>query len=381
MAIPDIPSIQTIKTRIESDIQSKINQTIPNFPVSFVKVLSFAVAGPVFLLYVSLIWVYKQIFPSTSDYENLLKHGDLVDVPFDEATFAEITGNLDGTGASVPVDVVYRGTNQITYRVTAETPIVNGLAVNVPMKALSSGTAGNIADGEALVLQGSAPGLDGSGVVSGTTSSGSNKQSRDSYKNDVETRYKTKFIYGSPAGYAISGLEAPNFIWVGPYADPELPGNTIIYGRVDLSLATDGVPTQDQLNELEQFCRFDPETGLEVRRPINDTIDAIAIANREFDITINIIGAIQSVKDSIEVAVADYLQTLEPYIEGVSLGIKNALTNTDVTIVADDIATSNGAKVTSVTIVDVLNLSIESNYILFGGEFAISRNISFADVT
>lgn len=380
MATPEIPSIQTIKNRIQSDIESKINQDIPALPLSFVKLLSFAMAGPIFLLYVALIWVYKQIFPQDADYENLIKHGELVDVPFGEATFAELTADIFGTGSTVPVGTIYRGSNQVAYKVTVATPIVSGVATDTQIKSLESGTAGNLANGEELVLQGTVAGLDGNGTVTGTTTSGANQQSRDSYRNDVESRYKTKFIYGSPAGYAISGGEAPSFIWVGPYADPDIEGNTIIYGRVDLSLATDGVPTQDQLNELETFCRFDPDTGLEVRRPINDVIDPRPIFNREFDITISISSGTAEIKADIESAVFDHLQSLEPYIDGVSLSRNDTLTSTDVAVVSDDIAVASGAKVTLVNVLDVLTSSIEQQYVLFGGEFAILRNIIFVDV-
>ena len=70
MPLPDIPSIEVIKNRIVSDVAGKINQTVPELPLTFVKVLASAIAAFVFLLYQSILWVYKQIFPESADFFN-----------------------------------------------------------------------------------------------------------------------------------------------------------------------------------------------------------------------------------------------------------------------------------------------------------------------
>ena len=378
MAIPQIPSIETIKTRIQSDIETSINQTIPALPLSFVKVLSSALAGPVFLLYQAINWVYKQIFPESSDYDNLIKHGAILGIEPVEAVQAIILCDIEGTGAQVDAGTLYIGSNNITYQVTTTTAIVAGTASDVPLLALTSGDIGNLANGEELDIVQTDLNLSDIATVVDTDTSGADEESREEFAERVALAYRTRNIAGTPGGYALYGLETPNFIWVGPYASQTLPGTVEAYGRVDNQ--TDGVPTSAQLTELENYLTYDPDTGEAIRKPIGDILDVQACSNREFDIEVFINNGSAELNAEIQTAIEDYMTTLEPYIQGVSIQRKNVLTNANVTVVADSIADNNGATVTQVVLTDTVTSLPETNYTLYGGEFVKAGNFTFTAV-
>ncbi len=381
MSIPAIPSITEIKNRIISDIEIKVNQTVPILPLAFTKVLASAIAGFIYLNYQATLWVYKQIFPASSDYFNLVLLGAIVDIEPTEAVQAVLLCDIPGTGAQVNAGTLFVGTNNITYQVTTNTPIVTGMALNVPclaLTSLTSGEIGNLGAGEILDIVNTDLNLTGTAEVASTQTTGADEESRESFSARVGLRYRTRFIAGTPGGYALYGLETPHFIWVGPYADSVLPGVVNVYGRVDNQ--TDGIPTTAQLATLKSYLSFDPDTGLETRRPISDTLNTLPITSKEFDLAIYVHDSNSELNAQIEDAVNDYIATLEPYIIGVSGTRKDVLTNTDIAGVGDAIAGLEGAKVTQVILTDVLTSSAETNYTFYGGETGKFRNITFVVV-
>jgi len=379
MAIPQIPTIEEIKLRIETDITDKINQGVPVLPISFVKVLASAMSGMIFLLYQAILWVYKQIFPQSAEYANLRLLGIIVGITPIPAVSAIILCTVPGTtGSWVYSGVTFIGSNNITYRVTTSTEIIDGEATDVPMLALTSGEDGNLDNGEVLDIVQTNLSLTGTATVTGTQTTGADEESQSSLSARITIRYRTRYITGSVAAYVLNGLECANFIWIGPYADVDLPGTINVYGRVDNT--SDGIPTTDQLTDLYDCLVYDPTTGKRTRKPVCDIVNCLPISNREFDIEIFINDGNSTINSLIETALNDFIFALEPYIEGVSVSRKNVLTNTDAAKTADSIATQYDAKVTQVVVTDVLTGFAETNYTLYGGEFATWRNITFTAV-
>lgn len=376
MAITDIPSIKDLKTRIVSDVESQINQDIPTTLLSFVRVFASAFAVLFYLLYQTTAWVYKQIFTQSQSIDSLRLEGESLGVIYQLSTSAIVSATVTGSGGTVSSGTTFVGPNQITYRVESTTAIPGP----VDMTALTSGTIGNLSVGDELSLASSSPGVDSLAVVLGMTSTADDDEEIEDYRNRVAIRKRTKFIYGSPAGYTLSGLETPGFIWIGPFADPGLPGNVNIYGRVEFDLLTDGVPTSPQLDELENFLRFDNGTGQEIRRPISDILIVLPVSNTEFDVTITVQNVNTALKNEIEEAVGDKIKSYEPFIDGVTQSRNDTLTVTDIAIVGDTIANPQGGKVVSVALFDVSGDVFFNAYTFFGGVFGKLRNTTFIDI-
>lgn len=379
MAIPEIPSISDIKDRIISDIEGEINQTTPALPKSLNRIIASALAGLFFLCYQAIMWVYRQIFPQTSDYPFLILHGAIVGLNPISAIAAVIVCDVPGTtGGYVYQGYTFVGSNGIIYKVNATVEIIAGVAEDVSMTALTAGDVGNLADGEELSITSTTANIDGIATVTSTTIYGYDKESDESYRTRVIARYKKRLQGGSPADYNLWGLECPNFIWVGPYADPALPGVIVVYGKVDNQ--TDGIPTSNQLTSLLNYLKFDPETGKAYRRPIGDILTTAPITIQKFDIEVSIKDGTPEIKADIENSIIEYVSSLEPYIEGVSDIRKDTLTNSNVSNVASDISEIEGSTIISVSIYVTLTGDEENRYTFYGSEFGKVNSVTFIDV-
>jgi len=378
MPLPIIPSIKEISERIVSDIDSKINQNTPSFMIAFNKVIARANAAFHYLQYMAILWVLKQLSPLSCDEDILPLHGALTGIERGKAVKAVILCTVPGSGPQVDQGVLFQGQNKIVYSVTTTTSITGGEALNVPMQALESGNITNLANGEVLNIVQTTAGLNGTATVTDTQTSGADQQAKDVYAANVDLGYRTRYVTGSPAGYAENGLKTPNFIWIGVYSDPVLPTTVIVYGKV--SNQPGGIPTASQLDELKEYLRFDPATGKEYNRVTGDILDTRAITNREFDIEVFINKGTPDIETLAENALNSYIDTLAPFIIGISSVRNDTLTGTEAASAANFAVRNEGAYITKVVVTDVAAGSVIDSYTFFGGEFAVFRNITFTDV-
>jgi len=378
MSIPQLPTANEIKSRIISDLESKLNQTTPLLPKAFNRVLAGAIAGVILLLYQAILWVYRQIFPDTADLTSLTLLGSLVGVNLLPAEFAVLTASVPGTESyTVSEGVLFRGANNTVYKVTTAGVVTSGIA-NVTLTAQESGESGNLADGSVLSIVSTDASLLGTATITGTTTSGDDAEDIDSYRIRVSSAYKKRKTGGSPVDYEAWALETPNVNWASPVDSPTLPGDIIVFIKVDNQ--PDGIPTSGQLAEVLTYLKVDPDTGLRDRHPIGPDPIPTAITRREFDLEIFIQDGTPAIELDITAAVTDYLENREPYNVAISLTRQDTISRGGLSDVANDIATPRGASVISVTLTQVDPLQEIQSYQLYGGEFGKVRNITYTVV-
>ena len=379
MAMPTIPTAAEIKARIVADIETEIGQTSPALPKSWNKVIAGAVAGVIVLLYQATLWVYRQIFPETADYQALILLGKMVQVYPLNANQAVITANVYGTiGESVTSGTtLFKASSGVVYLVTTGGVIGAGGYVECTLTAQTFGDIGNIEDGAELSIVTPDIVLTGTAIVTGITTDGADDETETSFRSRVIARYKKRFTGGSPADYELWGLEAPHFIWVSPYAGNE-PGTVWVYGEVDNQ--TDGIPDTAQLATLKNYLTYDPETGMENRKPIGAEITCLPISRKTFDFDISISAGTPAIQADIETALSDYLLSLSPYNSGVDTERNDAVTDTGASSAANDVARSGGAVILSLITRDGDTLSPLTNYALYGGEKAKLGTVTFTEI-
>jgi uncharacterized phage protein gp47/JayE len=379
MAMPTIPTVAEIRARIISDMETAIGQTVPWLPKALTKVIAGAIAGIDILLYNSILWVYSQAFPDTADYDALVLLGKLVSIVPTGAVKAVITANVYGTnGESVAAGTTYFSTpGRSVYQVTTGGTIAGGLFL-ATLTALTAGEAANVANGVELSIVTPDTALTGSAIVVGTTTDGEDAESEEQFRVRVVARYKRRHTGGSPADYYLWGLEAPHFIWVSPVAG-DAPGDVWVYGEVDNE--TDGIPTSAQLLTLAAYLTTDPATGLATRKPIGDTISCFPITRKVFNFEINISNSSTTTETAITAAIAEYLASLAPYNEGVTLERADAVTNTGTSSAANDVAKEAGAVILQLTVREASTGGEANNYMLYGGEKAKIGTATYTRLT
>lgn len=376
MALPTIPTVSEIRARIITDIESKINQTTPALPKSFVRVIAGAQAGIVILLYNAILWVYKQIFPETADYAALVLLGKLVGLAPTNAVKAVITANVYGTtGESVAVGTTFRTATNYLYQVTTGGVIAGGLKL-CTLTAVTPGNASNVANGEELSILSPDTVLTGRAVVVSTVTTGADSETESHFRSRVVVRYKRRHTGGSVADYYLWAMEAPHVSWASPVAGDE-PLDVWIYVEVDDQ--TDGIPTAGELTTVESYVTTDPITLIQDRKPICDIVTALPITRKAFNVTIDIKDGTAEIKSAITAALTDYFLGLSPYNEGITLENNSAMTDTDASAVASAIAREAGASILDLVIYDAITTYQVTSYILLGGEKAKLGTPTYVD--
>jgi uncharacterized phage protein gp47/JayE len=377
--LPQIPTAKEIKDRIVSDLENKLNQTTPLLPKAFNRVLAGALSGLILLLYQVILWTYSQIFPDTADLTALKLLGALVDVEQLPATFTVLETTVPGTeSAPVTVGTLFRGANNMVYKVTLGGFVTGGIAT-VNVTAQESGEIGNLPNGSVLDIVSPDPALIGTATVTASIIDGDDAESDDSYRTRVSAAYKKRKTGGSPVDYEAWGLETPNFDWISPLDNPILPGDIIVYGKVDNQ--TDGIPTQNQLDQMLEYLLVDPVSGLRDRHPIAPTPIPTPITRKEFDVVIFIQDGTPSIETDITAAVTDYLENRQPFNVATTLIRIDTISRGGISDVANDIANPQGSTVISANLTEVDPETEIQSYQLFGGEFGKLRNLTFTVVS
>ncbi len=377
MSIPTIPTLTEIKARIVADIENKINQNTPALPKAFNSILAGAIAGFILLLYQAILWTYRQIFPSTADEVSIRLLGALVNINELPAVFAVLQADVTGTTGYTIVDDLFRSSTNVVYKVTTGAVIAGGTA-SVVLTAQESGEIGNLPNATILDIVSPNANLDGTATITATNTSGDDAESLDSYRTRVISEYSKRRTGGAPADYEAWGLEAPNFDWISPLDDPDTAGEVIVYGRVDNQ--TDGIPTGNQLTELETFLNVDPVTGLRTRHPIGPPTTELPITRFLFDIEIFIQNTTPAIEASITTAVTIYVETQEPFNEAIRTLKKDTISQGGIADIGNDIANPEGATVTAVILEQTAPPLVIQSYQLFGGEFGKVNSIIFTEV-
>ncbi|KKM92254.1 hypothetical protein LCGC14_1220350 [marine sediment metagenome] len=378
MPIPTIPTVTEIRNRIQSDIESKLNQTTPALFKAFTRVIAGAISGFDILIYQAILWTYKQIYPDTADEVALNLAGALVGITRLAAVFAVIQCDVTGVnGYTLQQGVTFRGSNNVVYKVTTG-GVIGGGVISAELTAQESGEIGNLPDGTFLDIVQPDANLDGTAEITATNTSGDDQETLDSYRTRVSAEYKKRRTGGAPADYEAWGLQASNFDWVSPLDDPDTAGEVIVYGRVDNQ--TDGIPSGGQLTELETFLNLDPVTGLRTRHPIGPPTDEQPISRFLFDIEIFLQNGTGPIEADITTAVTEYVETQEPFNEAIHFIRKDTISEGGISAIANDVANPQSATVTAVILEQTAPPLVITNYQLFGGEFGKVNSIIYTPV-
>ena len=378
MALPTIPTAKEIKARIVSDLENSLNQSTPLLPKAFNRALAGALAGVIVLLYQAILFAYRAIFPDTADITSLRLLGALVGVEQLPATFTVLTATVSGQNSAIVSEgITFRGANNMVYKVTTAGVVTGGVAI-VSLTAQESGEVGNLANGSILNIISPDPLLIGTATVTATTVDGDDEESDDSFRLRISSAYKKRKTGGSPADYEAWALETPNVDWASPLDSATLPGDVIVYVKVDNQ--PNGIATQSQLDQVLQYLLVNPDTGIRDRHPIGPYPVPKAISRKEFDIEITIQDGSPSIKTAIESAVTDYVENRQPFNIATTLSRIDTISTGGIADTANDVANPQGASVLGVNLTQVDgSLQIQS-YQLFGGEFGKVRNISWVEV-
>jgi uncharacterized phage protein gp47/JayE len=287
---------------VRSVVRDYVRATLPgadaSIPNSVLRVLSDNQGGLCHLNLQYLDWLALQLLPDTAETEWLDRHGDIWLVNADGttgrklATLAAGTVSFTGISGSVVPLATRLTRSDLSYETTEEV-IVGTVPTEGPIRALDPGAAGNVDEGETLIVQVQPPGVDGEATVVELTG-GVDTETDDQLRFRILQRIRNPAMGGSQADYVTWALAVPGVTraWAAP--EQGIGTITVRFLMDDLRAADDGWPTPTDIQAVASYIdTMRPVTVKDcyVLAPIKEFID-IEIVNLVPD-DAEVLGAIE----------------------------------------------------------------------------------------
>lgn len=337
-----VPTIQEIYDNIISQLEGTLATTIPIFPKSFSRVLAKALAAIFVVGYKFAGWVCLQLFVRFASYNPqtvngrtfipLVEWGNLIGVGAPKAATraeAEISVNVQQQiGVLAANSLLIKKDTGVIYSVLAEVPL-NANTITAKVQAvdddqgnLGFGDLGNLSPGDVLEFANPLPYVSGTVTVTTILVVAADRESEAAYRDRVATRFQRRPQGGARIDYQIWGEEVEGIDLVLPYTNDPSDNMMRLFSRS--TTEPDGIPNAIQLDEVKQSCLFDEE-GFATRAPPGVLIFSLPIFRTEVEVEISGLGladgasvTLADLRDKIQAALESHLDSLEPFILGVS---------------------------------------------------------------
>ncbi|WP_085908471.1 baseplate J/gp47 family protein [Kiloniella majae] len=214
----DTTPLQTREERLRQGIATNLGLTTTPSRMSNIGALSAEVAAEVDDIHQYISYQADQIFTTTADPENLVKHGSRVGLLPHAATPAVGAVTFTGTsGAVVPKGTELRhGAGQI-YLTDEEVVLADGTAT-VAITAKENGVAGNLPVNEKLSPVSPLVGVSSDILLSSALVEGREKEANEAYRARVLFRQAHPPMGGADADYVVWASMVPgvSHVWVYP---------------------------------------------------------------------------------------------------------------------------------------------------------------------
>lgn len=234
----------------------------------------YALAAQVYALWVQSEWVTRQAFPQTASGAYLDSHAQLRGLERKQAVAARgivrfTAGEAAQTPREIPAGTVCMTAGLVRFE-TAEAAVLPAgeLWVDVPVQALTAGTAGNVAAGAILTMAVAPVGIVQC-INPAPCTGGADAETDEGLRQRVLDTFRR---LPNGANAAFYEQEALSFDQVAAAAVVPRPRGT---GSVDVVVTTaGGLPGQELLEELEDYFeqRREIAVDVQVRAPETETV-------------------------------------------------------------------------------------------------------------
>ncbi|AAQ96489.1 hypothetical protein [Vibrio phage VP16T] len=368
MVAPTTPTTQSISDNIVAQISSQLGQGAPIFAKAFTRVLARALSGVVVTLYRYGGFMFLQMFIRTASNQPVTINGQTL-TPLAEwgrilgagpqraavQAQLDLSVNVVTQGGVLASGEQLQGPNGIIYITTGDT-LLNSQSVTVRVTAAGdqqggdgSGTVGNLANGAVLNFVQPLAALQPMGTVSATVRTGIDAETTEAYRARIDERTQRRPLGGAPVDYPLWAETSSAVLNAYPYTG-NTPGTVAVY--IESSTEVDGIPTNDQLLEARTAINQSPN-GRRNRAPVGTLVNTFPITRETFNVSVSGLNVDNpaDVRRDISNAVAEYFMQREPFITGVTTGVRrDQITQIAVGGVVEGIVTAAGGTLTGVAL-------------------------------
>jgi uncharacterized phage protein gp47/JayE len=363
------PTTRTLSDQIVAQIAASLSQSVPLLPKAFVRVLAWALAGAIVLVYKYAGFIFLQMFVAHASASETTVNGKTL-IPLVEwgvllgvgrpnaATKAELliaVSVTDQTGSLPAGTQLLYAPTRVVYVTTADVA-KDAPTIQVTIRASSddqggdgSGDIGNLQPDDVVSFASTPAGVATDAVVVSQSVTAADAEDSEVYRARIVRRVQRRPQGGAYADYQTWGEEVEGIVHVYPYAGD--PGEVDVFAEAseESSGSEDGFPTVAQLEAVADAIELS-EDGLATRRPVNAAVNVFSITRQEFDLEISGLEPDEAAtREAIEDGVSEYLRAREPFIVGLSvLPRDDRVTEAAVSGIVDSVVSALGATVTTV---------------------------------
>ncbi len=383
---------QEINDNIIAQFEQVFGVPIPLLGKSFLRVVARVFSGTYVVLEKYGGFITQQQFIKTALFKEteingimvnpLVEWADLIGVSaYKTANFAELVLTItveNQTGFLNAGSKLVGALNSVIYS-TKSSVELNAATVQVTVISSESGTIGNLTVGDAISFVNPLSNVAKNAVVASQSVSGAEAEGEQSYRERAIDKFKKRPQGGAYSDYEIWGIEPVGIVSIYPYTG--LPGQLDIYAEatIESSGNIDGIPTPAQLQSVLDSINYDSASKAK-RRSANAFPNVHGITRKVFEVVVTGISGVDNLaitRTDIETELAAYFLSKEPFILGLSVGLKqDKITRTSISAIVEEIVTARGGSFTSVTFNALLGADIEF-YSLLEGEKSRLDSVSY----
>lgn len=304
------PTLREISDRIKADLDVSLGGAGARLRRSFEFALAKAVAGAVHLLHGHLDWASKQLFPDTSDEEQLVRQASLYGIDRKQAAQAQGTILVTGSASTLlPAGTEWQNEAGDAYTTDADAtiPASPPYQIAVAITAAVAGAAGNADAGATLSITSPVAGISSEATVeSPGLESGTDLEDAEDLRDRLKDRMRLQPQGGGTGDYVAWAKEV-SFVtraW-------ERAGDSVGPGAVHVFFTADGnaggpVPSAAQVAEVQAYLQeIDDGEVIGGVAPVHAAVTAFAPVESPQDMTIELSPNSATVRAAITAELED----------------------------------------------------------------------------
>lgn len=293
--------------------------------------------------------------------------GAEADTPRKLATACELTASLPcDDGTVVPLGRIFQGPQGLQYETLAAAIAPSGASgsgASLSLVCRDSGTAGNLALGDALALQSPIAGASADATVAAVAALGTEREEDDDYRVRILDAQRSELALGAPSWHRVQAQAVAGVARAYPFSGPPegsgltpRPVMRTVYVESTPAINADGIAPQTLLDSVRAALLIDPDSGLALDLlglPSDGlyvrAMTRIPIYVRVVGLTIGS-GTLAAAQADIEAALAVFLRQFRPFVQGVDPDFDklNELTTTPLSRVVQDVLDAYGGRAQNV---------------------------------
>lgn len=387
-----IPTISQLYTDVLSDLEAEMTITIPVFGKFFLRAFAAVQAAKLWLIYLAVGFVQKNIFIDTADPVSMggslerFGYVKLGRLPF-PATAGQYEVTITGsTGAIVPAKATFKSDDtsaspgklfvlDVAYTLTAPTDTIT-------IRALEAGLDSKLEIGNTLTATAPIANVNKTAAVTAETVEPLSAEDIEEYRQKAIQAYRLEPQGGAATDYRRWSSDAQGVQNVYPYAAPGNDSEVNLYVEATIADSTDGkgTPSAGLLADVEEVVDLDPDTTKPIldrgRRPLQVIVNYLPVTIVDVDIDIADFQDLTAAKQTaILNALTAAISEIRPFIAGADiLSEKNDILNTN-KIVFEIQTAVPGSVFGAVTM--TIDGSPEATYTFLNGEIPYLNSVSY----